>query len=268
MPREIPETVETYDSLVATEDGVEFYAATPLSDKPGYDGYLIPWYQLSDRGTYFVPGSMKKTAKEQVKLAPVLYQHDPWEPIGRHVQAFEDDKGFRIGTEINEQTQRGMEVMSNLRFGTPLGISAGIERVRQRSGKESEDEKLNRKTAPAFFRDVPITDLIAIEEARWWEGSVVTFAGIGTAKPDTVHAADGSGWTVEALINGCKDGTLTTVQRSLVEQIVDAYRPTQAGAEDLDSHSTEETYDASPRLREIAALTATRARLLAQGIEL
>lgn len=296
MPKPIPLTFETYDALTVEGDGcvtwlrpvnvhtgrfgerdlaaligrvqtenlsldrfIELLVSETKeaqSNKPGFDGYLIPWYTLSDRGTYFVPGAAKKTAKEQLGKAPHLYQHDTWEPIGKHAAAFEDDKGFRISVEVNESVPRGAETMSNLRFGTPLGLSVGFDPVADRSGTEADDKVLNRKTAPPYFKDVPINELRAITEFRWWESSTVTFAGIASAKPDVIHA---SAELLAALLTALKDGTATREQMATVEQIVAAHRasaaPGNPGTDELDARRR--TADIAAVQARLAALTAT-----------
>lgn len=236
MPKSIPASYETYDALTVDSDGApQFLAATPLSDQPGFDAYLVPWYTLSDRGTFFVPGAFKKTAKEQLKNAPHLYQHDTWEPIGKHAAAFEDETGFRISVELNLDTPRGGQVYSNLKFGTPLGQSVGFDAIADRSGSEADDNLLNRKTAPDYLKNVPINELRAITQARWWESSTVTFGGIATAKPDVIHSAAES--DLAALLTGLKDGTLSAKQLAAVQEIVAAHQATAAAGED---HGTDE----------------------------
>lgn len=227
MSKPIPTTIETYDALTVNDDGaITFLAVQPQSDKPSLAGYLIPWYVLSDRGTFFVPGSAKKTAREQRAKAPHLYQHDTWEPVGKHAAAFEDDSGFRIEVEINEAIRRGAELMSNYRFGVPLGFSVGFDAISDRSGTADDDAKLNRKTAPRFLQDVPINELRAITEFRWWESSTVTFAGIATAKPDVIHAV--SEHYLAALLQALKDGTATAEQLAAVDAIVAAHQASAA----------------------------------------
>lgn len=256
----IPEHRETYDALTVDDDGlISFLSATPLSEKPGFDAYLVPWYVLSDRGSYFVPGSAKKTAKEQTAKAPHLWQHDTWEPIGKHTSAFEDERGFRISVDVNEGVHRGAELMSNLRFGTPLGVSIGFDSIADRSGTDVDDTKLNRKTAPPFLASVPINELRAITEFRWWESSSVTFPGIATAKPDVIHAR---GDALAALLTALKDGTATRDQLAAVEQLVAAYRDSAA----LVSERTDEL--AARRLfrrNEVASALARHADLLARS---
>jgi HK97 family phage prohead protease len=257
--KRIPEQRETYDALTVTDDGViTFLAAKPNADNASFEANLIPWYTLSDRGTYFVPGSAKKTAKEQVKKAPHLFQHDTWEPIGNHAAAYEDDNGFRIAVNVNEGTQRGAELMSNLRFGVPLGVSVGFDTVADRSGTDADDAKLNRKAAPDFFKSVPVNELRAITEFRWWESSSVTFPGIGTAKPDVIHSASVD--YLASLLTALKDGTATPEQLAAVQAIVAAHKQPAA----LPEGGTDELA-ARRRKNEVAAALARHAELLAQG---
>lgn len=262
--KSIPDTVETYDALTYRDDGtIAFLGVDPDPQKPGYSGYLVPFYVLTDRGSFFVPGSAKKTVKEQKDRAPVLYQHDTWEPIGVHTDAREDDQGMWINTHINESVPRGAEVMSNLRFGVPMGISIGYDRIADRSGNEKDDALLDRKTAPATFKDVPVNELRAITEFRWWESSPVTFPGIGTARPSEVRSASPLD-AVEALTAALKAGSLTEDQGRTVRQLVEAYEEFAAAGE---AHSTNGQVEGRPdRQSEIALAMIARARLLAEEI--
>lgn len=223
MAKPIPDTRETYDALTVADDGsVTFLAAKPLSDKPGFDAYLVPWYVLSDRGTYFTRGAFKKTAERKVSVAPHLWQHDTWEPIGKHAAAFEDKTGFRISVEVNEGTARGAELMSNLRFGVPLGVSVGFDPLKDRPGTDEDDAILDRRTAPGYLQTVPITELRAITLAEWWESSTVTFPALGSAKPDVIHAQQQNDLLI-TLLAAIRDGTATPAQLAHVEAIVTAF---------------------------------------------
>lgn len=251
--RPIPENRETFTALEADTDGhLTCLAATPLSEKPGFDGYLIPWYVLSDRGTFFVPGSAKRTANARKAIAPHLWQHDTWEPLGKHAAALEDDKGFRIAVELNLEIQRAAEVYSNLKFGTPLGMSVGFDRIADRSGTDADDAKLDRSTAPDYLKNIPINELRAITEFRWWESSTVTFAGIATAKPDTVHSQNASADELEQLLTALKAGTATAEQVALAQQIAEAHAKSPAPAQ---KHGTDELEQERIARRNRLALT-------------
>jgi HK97 family phage prohead protease len=268
MPRGIPDHIETFTAMTRGADGsVEFLAAMPLSDKPGFDANLVPFYTLSDRGSYFVPGAFKKTAKERRAAAPHLLQHDTWTPVGKHGYAAEHDDGFYIAVEVNEDIEAGRELMSNLRFGVPMGVSIGFDRIRDRSGSEDDDAKLDRSTAPDFLKTVPINELRAITEARWWESSSVTFPAIGTAKPTEVRSAGSDLESLSRLLSVLTEGTPTEADLLEVHKIVAAYeayaaRSTPDGA---DSAGTEDQARRDERRGQMAAFIATRARYL--GIE-
>lgn len=266
MPKPLPQTYETYDALVEIDGAVQYLAAQPLSDRPGFDGYLAPFHTLTDRGTFFVPGAFKKSARERMKIAPHLWQHDfsLEGPIGKHAAAFEDDIGFRISVDLNTETQRGAELLSNLRFGTPIGLSVGFDPIRDRSGTDDDDAKLDRRTAPDYLKTIPVNELRVITEARFWESSSVTFGGLATAKPDMVHRAIGE-VDLAAIISGLTDGTLPADQLALVHEIVAAHERLAAAGTD---HGTG-TDQARPDPRSVlAAITAGKARLTAQGITL
>lgn len=254
MAKLIPSSISTYDALtVDTEGKVIFLAAAPLSDRPGFDGYAAPVYTLTDRGTFFLPGSWKKTAREQLNKAQVLWQHFYDVPIGKHISAVEDEKGFRIGTEINMETQQGAEAMSHLRFGTPLGLSVGFDPVKDRSGTEDDDAKLDRRSAPDGLKTVPISELRAIVESRWWETSVVTWPGLGTAKPDVIHAQ--SEQSLDQLLEALKQGDATVDQLATIEAFVAAYSAHAAAAQT--EHSTDDAEARLARIRRSAlALSA------------
>jgi HK97 family phage prohead protease len=255
---------ETYTALAALDDGtIEFAAVNADESKPSFEGVLVPAWTLSDRGTYFVPGAGKKTANEAAKKAPHLYQHWADEPIGRHEKVWESDQGLMIQVQVNEGIERGAEVMSNLRFGVPMGLSAGIERVQYRNGTKRDDEKLNRKTAPEWLRKTPVEELIAITEYKLIESSTVTFAAIGGAKATEVNSA--AGYDLARLIEALRSGTLTGPELAQVQELVDTYAEQKAAAAQADGHSTDEAEREELNARMVAEL-ATYHGLTARGL--
>lgn len=254
----MPATRTYCDSLESAGGAVRFAKLEPLSDKPGFEAYLVPWYTLSDRGTFFVPGSLKRSANGGGKSAPHLWQHDTWEPIGKHEAALEDENGFRIAVHLNEGTQRGAETLSNLRMGVPLGVSIGFDPIRTRSGEEKDGEKLDRSTAPGWLKNVPITDLTAITEARFWESSTVTFPGIGSAKPDMIHAGDEY---LSGLLARIESGEATALEIAAAREIAAKLEALPGPGASYSTNANE-----NRRRAQLTAITAVRARLIAQGI--
>jgi len=213
----------------------------------------VPWNVLSDRGTFFTPGAFKKTAKERIKIAPHLWMHEDWsQPIGKHVAAIEDDKGFRIGVELNEAIPHAAQTLSNLRFGIPMGLSIGFDRIADRSGTPEDDAKLDRRTAPDWLKTLPINELRAITEARWWEASTVVFGAIATAKPDTIHSAGAD--ALAALLAALKAGTLDAAQTAQITDLVAAYEAFAAAARAAGHSTGSET--ARPQITDAELLLA------------
>lgn len=206
-----------------------------LPGEPGMVGYLAPKYVLSDRGTYFVRGAFEKTAGEQLGKAHHLYQHWPDLTIGKHVAAEEDKVGLRVTVQINEDKQLGRDVMSDYRFGIPYGWSIGFDPVRDRSGTEDDDKKLDRSGVP-HLANVPVNELRAITEVRWWEGSTVTWGAIHNAGPDTVQSRERFRRAdLSILLQAVRDGTLTEEQDAQLRDLFTAWQ-IRAGAGE--NHST------------------------------
>jgi HK97 family phage prohead protease len=247
VARPIPPDYEIRDCLMAAPegDGPELRAVAPLSDQPGFDGYVTTWWTVDDRGTFFVPGSATKTVKERRDKAPVLWQHDTDEPIGRHAAAKADTTGLRVSAEIIESVRRGEEAMSLLRAGVPLGLSFGFTRVRDRSAED--DDPLDLSVAPDFVKKLPRSELRGITEWRWWESSVVTFPANERAGPTAVRSAD----ALSSLLAAIRDGTLDEERRTLAEQIVAAMTQDAAAGE---SHGTSEQRARRDYAREFAYL--------------
>lgn len=237
--------IERRVSVQAGEDGPEFRAVLPKTDQPGFDGYVSTWYTVDDRGTFFLPGAFKKTSREAAKNAPVLWQHqvDSWSgapdvPIGKHLAMQEDDRGFAVSVAVNEGVQRGAEVMSALRFGTPIGLSFGFNRIKDRSATQADLAKLDLSVAPPFVASLPIEELRAISEVRYFESSVVVFGSNGLAKPTSVRSQlDISAIDLNLLMEAIREGRLDERRSSLVADIVAAWEARkEAGAGPV--HST------------------------------
>lgn len=230
LPIPDPETMEHRDALEATEDGrIELRAATLAeTDEPGYDAYITTWWTVDDRGTFFIPGSFKKTMKERGAEAPVLFGHDFYSrvPVGFHDMSAsgEDDKGVHIRALVNEEVPDGANVMSTLRFAKKhgkrgLGKSFGFDTIRQRSARKADP--LDFSVAPEWTKAVPREELMGKEEVRFWESSILIFGANGKAGPTKVRAR--SAEELRALIAAVKDGTLEPDQRAALADLVDAW---------------------------------------------
>lgn len=238
-----------------------------LPDQAGMVGYLAPKYVLADRGLFFVNGAFRKTAEEQLSRAHHLYNHWSDLAIGKHVVAEEDKKGFKVQVQINEGKQLGADVMSDYRFGIPYGWSYGFDAVRDRSGTEEDNKKLDRSGAP-HLANTPITELRAITETRWWEGSTVTWGAIHNAGPDVIQRRGNlSRADLHLLLAAIKDGTLTDEQTGLMEQLVTAWTSRAVAGSPLGiDHDTRNDEGESKRRSDLAAAMSRYADLISREI--
>jgi len=116
------------------------------------EGYASVFSVVDYDNDVIEPGAFTKTLQER-KSIPVLWQHNPQEPIGVTVQAREDARGLHVVGQLNLETQRGREAFSLLKQGALQGLSIGFDVV-----KQIWEGSVRR-----------------IKEVRLWEWSLVTF---------------------------------------------------------------------------------------------
>jgi HK97 family phage prohead protease len=249
IPEDLVNTDRTRDCLIANNGGIELRAVTPLNDQPGFDGYILTWNTVDDRGTFFTKGSAKKSIKERGMDAPHLWMHQAGSffggdvplPIGKHLAIEEDDIGVRVSVALNEDQTKGAEVLSALRFGNKLGLSFGFDRLGYRSADPKKDN-LDLSVAPDWVKSVPINELIAITEFRFWESSSVIFGSNAKAKPTKIRSlfANGDPNDWEQFLSDLRAGRLDEQTRAHIDQIVAAEQERAAagqnhGTQDLDA---------------------------------
>lgn len=159
------------------------------STRPGFTGYASVFNNVDSYGTAVAKGAFKKTLQERGDKIPVLWQHDPYSPIGKPTVLKEDTKGLYVDASIVTETTYGKDAMTLLRQGVPLGLSIGFEIIRSRAYEEADDAGLDWADAPSFFKTPDGREYVrVIEEVRLWEFSIVTFAANEQAAIDDVRS--------------------------------------------------------------------------------
>ncbi len=148
------------------------------------EGYLSVFNNVDLGNDRVMKGAFKQTLKLHKSSAqknniayifPMLWQHDPNQPIGGVTDAREDDYGLFTKAQFDLDTQRGKEAYSGYKKGYLNQLSIGYDVIRK-----SYDDKGVRN----------------LEELRLWEQSTVTFA-----------------MNEEALVTGVKAGNKKTMDK-------------------------------------------------------
>jgi uncharacterized protein len=147
----------------------------PLAHPPTIDGdgiiegYASLFGAIDLARDMVVPGAFRETlAVRGINRIPMLYQHDPAEPIGVWLDLREDWRGLYARGRLIADVQRGREVFALVRAGALDGLSIGFRTVKARVEPQTRVRKL-----------------LAID---LWEISLVTFPLLASARVDAVKA--------------------------------------------------------------------------------
>lgn len=124
------------------------------------EGYASIFGNVDQGGDIVMPGAFKRSC-ERMRMTgrkmPMLWQHDPSQPIGAWDVAAEDSKGLRVQGRVLDAVSRGREAIALLKADAISGLSIGY------------------RTLDSEYRDTERGSLREIKEAELWETSLVTF---------------------------------------------------------------------------------------------
>lgn len=143
MTLKVETKFQAIDLKEATKDGV-------------IEGYASVFGIEDTGGDVVMPGafasSLSGRAGRGVKM---LWQHDPYQPIGVWDEVKEDDKGLWVKGRLISEVEKGREAAALLTAGAIEGLSIGYRTKRAEDGEGSQRKLL---------------------EVELWEVSLVTFA--------------------------------------------------------------------------------------------
>lgn len=149
----------------------------------GFSGYASTFWAADSYGTTMAPGSFKKSIRERGDKIPVLWNHNSDHAVGKHISLKEDRKGLAVDIGIADDGDAGTTLLKRLRFGVPLGMSFGFQRIKSRSG--TDDDPIDLSQLPAGTKK---SDIEVYTENAYWESSVVTFPANLSATIDTIRS--------------------------------------------------------------------------------
>jgi HK97 family phage prohead protease len=127
------------------------------------EGYASLFGAVDQARDMVMPGAFRETLRLRgVNRIPMLFQHDPAEPVGIWLELTEDSRGLYARGKLIPEVRRGRELLALLREGAIDGLSIGFRTVRGRIDPRSRIRKLDQ------------VDL--------WEISIVTFPLLAGAR--------------------------------------------------------------------------------------
>lgn len=126
-----------------------------------FTGHAAVFNNIDSQKDIILPGAFKKTLKESGGKVPILWQHNPDEPIGLPIKMEEDEKGLFVHGKLS-MTQLGKDALILLRDKIVKGLSIGFSVVKD-----------------TFDKDKGIRQL---HEVKLWEFSLVTWPANARAR--------------------------------------------------------------------------------------
>jgi len=133
-------------------------------ESPGYfEGYASVFGVVDSYGTVFNQGAFKKTIKERKGWLPIVWMHNPNEPIGR-AEVSEDEKGLWVKGQLDLDVQRGREVYSGMRKGYITQMSHSFSGVKQKTVEAEDKSKIPHFLEVRSYEISPVTTNFASNE--------------------------------------------------------------------------------------------------------
>lgn len=134
------------------------------------EGYASLFQEVDSTRDMVMPGAFAQTLRTRgLRRIPMLFQHDPAEPIGVWLDLFEDARGLKARGRLIADVVRAREVLALVRAGAIDGLSIGFRTVRGRID--------------------PRTRVRRLEQIDLWEISIVTFPLLSGARVRAVEKA-------------------------------------------------------------------------------
>ncbi|OYY06592.1 MAG: peptidase U35, partial [Rhizobiales bacterium 35-68-8] len=110
-----------------------FAARTIIEPDGTVEGYASLFGEIDQARDMVMAGAFAATLRQRtVRRIPMLFQHDPAEPVGVWLELREDSKGLYARGRLIPEVARGRELLSLLRAGAIDGLSIGFRTVRGR----------------------------------------------------------------------------------------------------------------------------------------
>jgi HK97 family phage prohead protease len=138
-----------------------------LSPDGAIEGYASLFGEVDQASDMAMPGAFTQTLKQRgLRKIPMLFQHDPSEPVGVWLELKEDFRGLKARGRLIPDVSRAKELLALLKAGAVDGLSIGYRTVRGQID--------------------PKTRVRRLYQVDLWEISIVTFPLLNGARVSTV----------------------------------------------------------------------------------
>jgi len=149
-----------------------FRLRTTIDADGTVEGYASLFGEVDQARDMMMPGAFAQTLRQRdIRRIPMLFQHDPSEPIGIWLELREDFRGLYARGRLIPDVTRARELLALLKAGTSDGLSIGFRTVKGRVDPKTRIRKL--------------------EAVDLWEISIVTFPLLAGARVRAVKEARG-----------------------------------------------------------------------------
>jgi Escherichia/Staphylococcus phage prohead protease len=147
-----------------------FAARTTIESDGTVEGYASLFGEIDQARDMVMRGAFAATlATRGIRRIPMLFQHDPAEPVGVWLELREDHRGLYARGRLIPDVVRARELLSLVRAGAIDGLSIGFRTVKGRID--------------------PRTRIRRLHAVDLWEISIVTFPLLAGARVRTVKQA-------------------------------------------------------------------------------
>ena len=143
---------------------------TTIATDGAIEGYASLFGEVDQVRDMVMPGAFSASLQLRgLRRIPMLFQHDPAEPIGVWLELHEDFRGLYARGRLIPEVARARELLALLAAGAADGLSIGFRTVKGRIDPKTRIRKL--------------------EAIELWEISIVTFPLLPGARVRTVKQA-------------------------------------------------------------------------------
>jgi HK97 family phage prohead protease len=182
------------EEAVETKDFPFEIKADDVTDEGIFKGYAAAFNNIDSWDDIIKPGAFQNTLKKGNENIPILWYHDPYEPIGLPTEMREDKKGLYVEGKLSLKLQTAQDTLVRMQDGLVKGLSIGFRAVK------FDFEKVKDRQ----IRNLHEIDLI--------EFSPVTFPANKRAKITSVKSLIKSANTPFELERGLRDAGLTRTE--------------------------------------------------------